>query len=173
MATTRRLRFLVSGLAVLAVGIIPAAAAPQLLFHWNVEAGISKAVVENSSDDVLAEYLWGGALPRRYSADEEEVEAPDFVLGNLRDQLEGSSQSEADEALDFIRYLMGAEADTPVAELSADQGTWIPMSSVTIQEWCGTVINAYGECTQPGNLSLQTALCSGFACKMTEIQPGE
>jgi hypothetical protein len=161
------------GLAVLAVALTEVMAAPQLLLHWDRESGTSNAVVLNSDDDLLAEFPWGGALPRRYSAEPEEGEIPIFLLGKLRDQLEPSSQPEADDALDFIRELMGAYADTPVEALAPSLGSWIPYSSVNVEEWCGTTVNANNECTAPGDPSFRNALCMGFVCKRTKLTPQE
>jgi hypothetical protein len=129
--------------------------------------------VRNSDDDVLAEFPWGGALPQSYSADEDDVEVPLLLLGKLRDQLELSSQSEADDALDFIRDLMGSHADTPVEELAPSLGSWIPYSSVDVEEWCGTTVNTNGECTEPGDPTFSNALCKGFTCKRTTLKPQE
>jgi hypothetical protein len=173
MSMTRRAKSVVLGLAVLAVGLAPAMAAPQLLFHWDRESGTSQAVVQNSDEDVLAEFPWGGALPRSYSGDEDETEVPVFLLAKLRDQLEPSSQPEADDALDFIRDLMGSYADTPVEELTPSLGSWIPYASVDVEEWCGTIVNSYGECTEPGDPSFRNALCQGFVCKRTRLKPQE
>jgi hypothetical protein len=101
------------------------------------------------------------------------VEFPTFLLGKLRDQLELSSQPEADDALDFIRDLMGPYADTPVDDLSPSLGTWIPYATVNVEEWCGTVVDADRECTEPGAPSFGTALCKGFVCKRTKLEPLE
>jgi hypothetical protein len=68
---------------------------------------------------------------------------------------------------------MGVYADTPVEELPPSLGSWIPYSSVDVEEWCGTVVDANGECTEPGDPSFRTALCTGFACKQTRMKPQE
>jgi len=170
---TRLMKFAALGLALLAVGSTQAEGPPQLLLHWDKGTASSRAVVKNPSGDVLAEFPWSGALPRRLSLSAEEGEYPTFLLGKLRDQLELSSQPGSDEALDFVRDLMGPHADTPVGELPSLLGTWIPYGSLDVEEWCGTVVNTYGECTEPGDPALGTTVCSNFACKRTRIQPSE
>jgi hypothetical protein len=173
MATTRIAKPLAISLALLIVGHTLAMAGPQLLLHWDRETGSSKAVVRNSTTDVLAEFPWAGALPRRYSLEQEEEEAPTFLLAKLRDQLEQSSQPGAEVALAFIRDLLGPYADTPVEELPLSLETWIPHASTIIEEWCGMTVNAVGECTEPANPSSLNPFCTNFACKRTMIAPQE
>jgi hypothetical protein len=143
---------------------------PSLELHWNKATAASVAVVKNSEGDVLAETVWGGALPRRYSADEEETEVPILVLGHLRDQLHASSQPGSEQALDFVRELMDLYADMPVDQLAPSLGTWIAYGNVSVQESCGTAVDTDGECTAPAGASLQNSLCSESACKRTVIR---
>jgi len=144
---------------------------PQLLFHWNREAGTTKAVVLNSAGDVLAESLDGGPVPRLYSSVGEEAEVPINFFATLRDQLDQSDQQQALEAADFIRELMDEYAYTPIEELGDDQGIWVPYSQLDVKEWCGTSVNVYDECGSPAHSSLQTTMCNNLACKVTEIKP--
>lgn len=173
MRMKRFAEWTVLGAILLSLGAADALAAPRLELHWDKGSGSSQAVVKNSDDDVLAETPWGGALPRRYSADEEEAEVPILVLGQLRDQLESSAQPEAGDALTFIRDLMDIYADTPVAGMGPLPGVWISYVTISVDEWCGTVVDTAGECTVPGNPMLQNALCTGYACKRTTMSPSE
>jgi hypothetical protein len=173
MSTLRLVKSVVIGLAVLAVGFTQAAAAPQLLLHWDRESDSSKAVVHNDDGDVLAEFPWAGPLPRKYSPGHDENELPTFIVAKLRDQLAQSVQPGAGEALAFIRDLLGVYADTPVEETPVSLETWISYEGRTIVEWCGTVVNGAGECTEPGDPMFQNAVCSNAVCKRTTIEPGQ
>ena len=144
---------------------------PRLLFHWDRNAGTTKAVVLSSGGEVLAESLHNGPIPRLYSSVGEEVDVPTGLLAVLRDQLDQSAQEEAAEAADFIRELMDQHAYTPIEELDVDEGIWIPYSQLDVKEWCGTSVNVYDECGSPAHSSLQTTMCKDLACKGTEIKP--
>lgn len=169
----RPVKYLALGLMVLFVGLVQAQDRPQLLLHWDKQTASSVAVVKNAAGDVLAESTWEGALPRRLSLGIDEGETPTFLLGKLRDQLELSVQPGAEDALDFIRELMGQHADTPVGELHPALGSWIPYGDLAVEEWCGNVVDGNGECTEAGDPLLRTTVCSNFACKRTRIQPSE
>jgi len=173
MRARLRSRTFIFCVALLVVATGNATAAPQLLLHWDRDSGSSQAVVKNSDDDVLAELPWPGALPRRYSVGEEEGELPTFILASLRDQVEASSQPEADEAFTFVRELLGLHADTPVAQLTPSVGTWVPYASYQVLEWCGSEVDTDGECVASDPPVLQNTLCTGFACKGTKIEPAE
>jgi len=144
---------------------------PRLLFHWDRNAGTTKAVVLSSEGEVLAESLHGGPIPRLYASVGEEVDVPSGILAALRDQLDLSDQDEAQEAADFIRQLMDQYAYTPIGELVDDDGIWVPYSQLDVTEWCGTSVNVYDECGSPAHSSLQTTMCNNLACKGTEIKP--
>jgi hypothetical protein len=175
MATKRSVRLLVVSMALLALGAAAATEdpGPRIELHWNKTTASSLAVVRNSNGDVLAETIWGGALPRRYSADEEEAELPILVFGQLREQLHASVQPEADEALAFVRELMDLHADTPVDALPPEIGTWVSYETIAVEEWCGTEVETDGECAAPASLSAQNAVCTAFACKKTVFSPEE
>lgn len=167
----RRWHTLGLGLIILVAAFTATAASTQLTLHWDKEAGTSRAVVANDSGTILAEVTWDGALPRAYAADSEKVETPTFLLANLRDQIQLSSAPGADAAFAFIRTLLGPHADTPIEELSADLQTWIPYSQADVEELCGSSIDTNGECVQSGGEpQFKTALCSGSACKKTQIR---
>jgi hypothetical protein len=155
-----------SGLAGVQAGV-------KLTLHWDRGAGPSKAMVTDSSDEILAAHSWSGALPREYLADTGEMEVPTIALGQLRDQLEQSLAPEATDALVFVRELMGALADIPVRELPPILGTWLRCSRYRISEWCGVSVTSEGECVADHQPGMVDSFCSGHACKGTEIRPQE
>jgi hypothetical protein len=160
-----------SAVVVLAPSVTQAAQT-QLVFHWDRQAGISRAMVVGPGGDVLAEFPWDGALPRAYAAEIDEMETPTLLLAQLRDQLEAGGHPDAAGALSFIRDLMGAHADTPAADLPPSLGTWISYGEIQATEWCGVLVSSQGACVQgEAEGSAFSSLCRNFACKSTTIEP--
>jgi hypothetical protein len=165
---------IIVGIALIAVGLpgfSEVSAGIHLTYHWDRDTETSTAVVTDSADQVIAEVGWAGALPRSYGAGVEEIDTPTFVLAQLRNLLLDSVDPEADDALAFVRQLMGPYADTDIGEISVDQSAWIGYADYEIVEWCGSDVGSRGECLADEEISIYSTLCRDFACKGTTVIP--
>jgi hypothetical protein len=66
---------------------------------------------------------------------------------------------------------MDDQSSVPVEGIPPALGVWVRYTGVQVEELCGTVVNAFGECTTPGNPALSNVFCTAFACKQTSLQP--
>jgi len=146
-------------------------AAPSMNFNWDREVGQTQAVVKDSAGLVMAETPWPGGVPVAWDTEEDEMDVPVLLLAQLRDELVHSSAPEAPEAWQFVRDLMGTYADTVASEIPNKVDIAVSYTDVDVNEWCGAAVDSLGECADPQGMP--NSMCSGFACRATELAPLE